>query len=103
MAGLRRRRNATSCPLISTTLAPAARAIGVLCAARPGQQAAVRIRRIGSRQVQGFRALRFGAQTAQHIDRGGHGELRGAQSGDEHAAPDPAVLFHRLERGIEAG
>ena len=47
-----------------------------------------------------FRAVRFGAQTAQHIDRGWRGELRGSQTGHEHAAPDPAALFHDPERRV---
>ena len=53
--------------------------------------------------MHGFGTLGFGAQTAQHIDGGGMRELRGAESGDEHAAADPAVLFHGLERWIDRG
>ena len=40
--------------------------------AGPGQQAAVGIGGVGGGKVQGFGALGFGAQAAQHVDGGGH-------------------------------
>ena len=46
---------------------------------RPWQQRAIRIRGIGRSQKQYFRRFRLRSQAAQHVDRGGHGKLRGAQ------------------------
>ena len=78
------------------------RQVGVLVFdARPRQNRAVRVRRIGRRQINDFRRSRFRAQTAQHIHRGRHRELRGAKPSHEHAAPGPAAFFHGFERGID--
>ena len=70
------------------------------CIARPGQQRAVWIRRVGGRQKHDLGSLRFHAQAPQHIDRARHRELRRAEACHKHSPPDHSAFFHGFERRI---
>ena len=69
-------------------------------AARPREQSAVGICGIARGEKNCFGLGWFHAQAAQHVDGGRGGELRGAHSGDEHAAADDAAFFQSFQSGI---
>ena len=69
-------------------------------AAGPREQRAVGICGVAGGEENCFGLGRFGAQAAEHVDGGCGGELRGAHSGDKHAAADDATFFQRFQSGI---
>ena len=69
----------------------------------PRQRGAVRLGRIGGRQDQGLGLVVGLAGRPQAVDRAGQGELGGAETGHEVAAPDLAALLQHLEHAVDTG
>ena len=62
---------------------------------------AVWIGGIGCRQHDDLRFVIGHAQRTQQLEGAGHRELCRAETGDEIAAANPAMFFHRLQHGVD--
>ena len=62
----------------------------------------IRIAGIGGRHDDGPRLFRRVAHRPQQIERRGHRELRGAETGDEVAATHASGVLHGLQHLVDA-
>ena len=69
----------------------------------PAEDRAIGVGRIRRGHLHKFRLFirRRGAQLAEQVDRGGQGELRGAEAGHEVAAADAAALFEGFQHVVD--